>query len=99
MKLVTGWKIIISTIAKRLQDNLGGIFSHQPQPARKVLILPFLGYGTPSEVHMKGRVVRDKGISIAKDNDSVWTNMVSMYKRYAAEPVAQARVQARFAEL
>lgn len=71
-----------------LQDRLGG-------PSERK-ILPFNGFGNRHKIYLKGRVLEDRGIDPAMDNDTLWTNLVNMYKRIESDEIPHARVKARF---
>lgn len=72
----------------RLYDALGG-----PGPIK---ILAYRGYGTPDRFFLKGRVLEDRGITQATEEDSLWENLLNTYKRMASREVPYARVRARF---
>lgn len=91
---MTGRNAVIPTIATRLKDRL-----RRRRHPGKLMIVPFLGYGTRSEVYVKGRVLRDKGITVAKDSDTLWTNLVNMYKRYTSVGIPGVLVRVRFGDI
>src|SRR5215207_7043884 len=62
----------------------------------KLQIMPFLGYGTPDELVIKGRVLRDKNINAPMDTASIFTNLSDMYKRFQSDEIPGAVVRARF---
>jgi phosphatidate phosphatase APP1 len=72
----------------RLGYALGG-----PDPIK---IVPFRGYGTPERLYLKGRVLEDPGIEPATDSDSLWDNLLNMYRRIESDEVPHARLVARF---
>jgi len=72
----------------RMYYALGG-----PGPIK---IQPYRGYGTPRELHLRGRVLEDRGITPASETDSWWRNLVNMYKRLQSYEVPGARLVARF---
>ncbi|MGE5221641.1 MAG: App1 family protein [Omnitrophica WOR_2 bacterium] len=72
----------------RLRERLGG---RDP-----IMILPYNGYGSPDLLYLKGRVLEDKGIQSARDNDTIWDNLVNMYKRFESDEIPYAQVQATF---
>jgi phosphatidate phosphatase APP1 len=45
---------------------------------------------------LKGRVLKDKGITPAREGDSWWGNVVNMYRRFESNEIPAARVLARF---
>lgn len=72
---------------------------HQRLGLGKLLILPYLGHGTTTTFYLKGRVLRDKGITSAMEDDSVWLNLLNMYKRYNSDEIPGAVVRARFGDI
>lgn len=65
----------------------------------ELCIVPYLGHGTPQAIYLRGRVLRDRGITSAMEEDSMWLNLLNMYKRYQSHEIPGARVQARFGDL
>src|SRR5215213_6376555 len=64
----------------------------------KLLIMPYLGHGTKEKFYLKGRVLRDKGISQALDNDTWLVNLHNMYLRYQSDEIPGARLRLTFGE-
>jgi phosphatidate phosphatase APP1 len=62
-------------------------------------ILPYRGYGTSSELFLRGRVLEEAGITRAGRDDVVWKNVLNMARRFASDEVAGARVRASFEDL
>src|SRR5688572_13633103 len=60
------------------------------------MILPYLGYGTPARLTLRGRVLQDEGWLPARDADSRWRNLVAFFKRMESDEVAGARLRVRF---
>jgi phosphatidate phosphatase APP1 len=65
----------------------------------QICIVPYLGHGTTNTIYLRGRVLHDKGITSAMEDDSTWRNLLNMYKRYQSSEIPRARVQARFGDL
>jgi phosphatidate phosphatase APP1 len=61
-----------------------------------IIILPYLGYGTPGRLTVRGRVLEDEGFLPAADADTRWRNLVRFYKRLESDEVPGARLTARF---
>lgn len=59
-------------------------------------IVPYRSYGTLNRLYVTGRVLKDKGIRNATDQDTVWNNLLSMYKRFASREVPGAVLQITF---
>jgi phosphatidate phosphatase APP1 len=72
----------------RMYYALGG-----PGPIK---IVTYRGYGTDERMFLRGRVLEDKNIAEAEENDNLWENLVSMYKRMASDEVPHARLMVRF---
>jgi hypothetical protein len=62
----------------------------------ELTIVPYLGYGTADKFILSGRVLEDKGAIATSDTDSRWENLRNLYRRFATDEVAGARVRARF---
>lgn len=56
-------------------------------------IMAYRSYGTPSRLYVKGRVLVDKGITVSEENDSLWENILNMYKRFNSREIPGARVE------
>jgi len=95
------WRKALATIATNVEDRFdeAKFGLQQRLGLGKLLILPYLGHGTPQMLHLKGRVLRDKGITSATDNDTLWINLVNMYKRYKSEEIPGAVIRARFGDV
>lgn len=63
---------------------------------RSVMIMPYQGFGNGKELFFLGRVLKDRGISIPKLEDSQWRNFKRMYKRFMTWEIPEARVKASF---
>lgn len=72
----------------RLHYALGG-----PGPIK---IVPYRGFGNRNHLFLRGRVLEDKGDLIAKDNDTIWRNLVNAYLRAESDEIPNARLVARF---
>jgi phosphatidate phosphatase APP1 len=75
----------------RLRERLG---NRDP-----IMILPYRGFGTTESLYIRGRVLEDKGIRSPRDNDSIWNNLVNMYRRFDSDEIPYALVKARFQNL
>jgi phosphatidate phosphatase APP1 len=74
----------------RLREHLGG--------RNPIMILPYRGFGTQKRLYLRGRVLEDRGITSATDNDSVWVNMLNMWRRAKSLEIPYARVRARYGD-
>ncbi len=64
--------------------------------SRDLMIIPYLGCGTTRHVEVKGRVLEDVGIQPSRESDSIWDNLLNMYRRFESDEVPFARVKAYF---
>lgn len=55
-----------------------------------VIILPYLGYGTPRKLTVCGRVLQDEGFRPATDTDRRLRNLVAFFKRLESDEVPGA---------
>jgi phosphatidate phosphatase APP1 len=61
---------------------------------RPVMIMPYRGFGTPEEVTMLARVLRDPGIPPASADDSAWENLLASYERFESDEIGGVLVRA-----
>lgn len=59
-------------------------------------IITYRSYGTLNRLYVKGRVLRDNGIAKSSDKDSIWRNLLNMYKRFESDEVPHADLQIDF---
>lgn len=59
-------------------------------------IVTYRSYGTLNRLYVKGRVLKDKGIRRATDKDTIWNNLLSMYKRFESDEVPGAQLKVSF---
>ena len=59
-------------------------------------IVTYRSYGTVNRLYIKGRVLEEKTIPKSSDQDSIWKNLVSMYKRFESDEVPHARLSVNF---
>lgn len=77
-------------------DNLKERLAIRLGPPASLIILPYLGYGKPQELTLRGRVLRNPRETTAVNNDSLWDNLVDMYGRFASDEVPYPQVRARY---
>ena len=59
-------------------------------------IITYRSYGTLNRLYVKGRVLKEKAITKASEKDSIWKNIVAMYKRFESDEVPHARLKINF---
>jgi phosphatidate phosphatase APP1 len=60
---------------------------------RPLHIVTYRSYGTPTRLYVKGRVLVNKGITRAEDNDTLWENLLNMYRRFESDEIPNALVE------
>ena len=87
----------------KLASGLEGTFDELALEMRKRLntdkplqIVTYRSYGTVNRLYIKGRLLLDKGIRTATEKDTVWNNLLSMYKRFETDEVPGARLKITF---
>ena len=58
----------------------------------RLLIQTYLGYGVPGRAFVLGRVLADRGIVAATEQDSAWDNLKNTWKRFLSGEVADAEL-------
>jgi phosphatidate phosphatase APP1 len=64
-----------------------------------IKILPYRGYGTPGNIFLKGRVLKDEGVKLKEEHAPLWANLWNMFKRFTTDEVEEARIQIRLGDL
>lgn len=59
-------------------------------------IITYRSYGTVNRLYVKGRLLKDKGIGKSTDRDTVWNNLLNMYKRFESDEVPYATIRITF---
>ncbi|NDK54292.1 App1 family protein [Pontibacter fetidus] len=87
----TGAKAILK--AEEKIDMLTFKLKRQLNMMQPLQIVPYRSYGTPNRLYVKGRVLLDKGIKHSEADDTLWENLMNMYRRFESDEVPNARVQ------
>lgn len=87
----------VTSDAEQHFDELKTRLLHRINP-KPLMIVPYIGHGTRTQLRLIGRVLEDNGITSAKDNDTLWQNLVNTYKRYESDEIPHATVRARYRE-
>ncbi|WP_020597017.1 App1 family protein [Spirosoma panaciterrae] len=93
---MASWKeFLVNTVADvdtqfdRLKARLAGRLGND-KPYR---IIYYRGFGSPTAVWLKGRVLRQNDLSTPSDHDSFWQNLLATYQRFGSEAVAKVTVR------
>jgi phosphatidate phosphatase APP1 len=60
-----------------------------------ICIAAYHGYGAAEKLYIHGRVLEEPHLSLSTDNDTLWNNLVNMYRRFESDEIRGARVKAR----
>lgn len=73
---MSNWKHYLTSVTHTLERGADGVKqSLQRRYGRdEILIFPYLTYGTPEKLFLKGRVLEDKHIYPSGADDSIWRN-------------------------
>ncbi|HMM28390.1 MAG TPA: DUF2183 domain-containing protein [Aggregatilineaceae bacterium] len=95
------WKKAVAQVASNVEDHydLLKLRLREKLGIGPVHLLTYLGYGTPTELILRGRAVADHDVSPATENDTIWQNLLNMYRRFTTREIPYAQVRARFGEL
>ncbi|WP_204743254.1 App1 family protein [Pseudocnuella soli] len=90
------WKSKLLNIARTIDtstDNLVLRLRQRLSAGKPAHIVAYRTYGTARKIFVRGRVLEDKNIATATEGDSLFTNLVNMYKRFESNEVPGAQVQ------
>ena len=95
---MTGWRdalLHFSVDVETHYDLLKYRFRERIGGRNPIMILPYRGYGTRERLYLRGRVLEDRGIRSAADDDTVWDNVLNMWRRVNSVEIPYAKVRAR----
>ncbi len=90
------WKKKLFELARKVDDVADG---HILRLKRRLgmegplQVVPYRTYGTPQHVYVRGRVLENKNIAVAGETDTLFDNLLNMYKRFETDEVPGALVQ------
>lgn len=96
---MASWKEVLGHVASDAEtqfDRLKYKLGQRLGGDNPLIIQMYPGFGTPEKLYLKGRVLEDQHITPANDNDSIWENLVNMYRRFESDEVPFARLRVRF---
>lgn len=93
---MSNWKELLTNAATtaeagfdRLKEKLFGRMDAD-KPYR---IVYYRGFGSPSAVWLKGRVLRERDLSTPSDRDTYWNNLLATYQRFETDEVPNVTVR------
>jgi phosphatidate phosphatase APP1 len=92
-------KKILGKIASRAEQKIDDFtfrFRKRLKLNDPLQIVTYRSYGTANRLFIKGRLLEDKGIKDATNEDSLWRNLLNMYKRFESDEVPGALLKIHF---
>ncbi len=99
------WRDLLQAVGRTAQDaavDVERAFDERKRRFKErlgwpgaVMIQPYRGHGSETELRLRGRVLKDKGLRAARDNDTVWQNLLQAYRRFESDEIPGVRVRAR----
>ncbi len=92
------WQRWVARAAARIEDRVDRARAGlgKPRPGRVARVVPYRGYGSPTEVHVRGRVLYGEPPPASTPDDRWWRNLASAYRRLEFDEVPAARLRVRF---
>lgn len=83
-------------IAALIEEHFDAFWNRLKAPFGKdsALITPYLGYVASGTLYLHGRVLRNKRLERPSDTDTIWENILNMYRRFNTDEVAGAQIEA-----
>ena len=85
-RLAKGARVFAKSALRRLRDPGN----------RQLMVVPYLGFGNPGNIWVKGRVLDEPTFRVQSSADSRWSNLFALYERLESDEVPNARVLAHF---
>jgi phosphatidate phosphatase APP1 len=93
------WQRLVGRMAAEVEgrvDRTREVIRDRVGVERTVRVVPYRGYGTPSRVFIRGRVLYGGMPGPATADDRWWDNLVNTYRRIESDEVPGARVRVHF---
>lgn len=91
------WKKILTKSGGALDRRLDRLTVARTRK-KPITLVPYRGFGTENHLALSGRVLAEKTILPASDQESVWRNLLASYQRLQSDEIPGARIRARFEE-
>ncbi len=97
------WYHAVAMVASQVEEHFDRLkygLVYRLHGLDPVNVLIYNGYGDRQRIHIKGRVLVNKGELESRDNDTLWRNLINMYRRLESDevPFAELIVRAGGAE-
>lgn len=87
-------KILYKT--ETVTDKLTGSIQNRLNPDRDVTIMPYVGYGNPNHVRVRGRVLENHHLDEAQDDDNAFRNLRNIIRRFNSHELPHAELRISF---
>ena len=97
LRISTPWRDRLLAIGEGLENRFDltrRALRRRLGRAGPATILPYLGYGDPSRLRLRGRVLESRGLR--QPRPGTWGNLAAMWRRFMSAEVPGARVRAGF---
>jgi phosphatidate phosphatase APP1 len=91
----------LARIASGIEDKMDNLLmrlKRRLQMTDPLQIITYRSYGTPERLYVKGRVLEDKRIVKGSESDSLWDNILNMYRRFESDEVPNATLKVKFSD-
>jgi phosphatidate phosphatase APP1 len=93
------WKKIFHHASTGVEEQFDDLFFQLRKRLKlndPLQIVTYRSYGTINRLYIKGRVLEDKGVNSATDKDTIFHNLVNMYKRFQSDEIPGACLRVCF---
>jgi phosphatidate phosphatase APP1 len=93
------WQRKLAGVVHTLERGVDGLrrrLGPAPDERRDLAIVPYIGYGSRRRLFVQGRVLANHALQAASESDSVWINLLNMYRRLESDEVPGVKVKASF---
>jgi phosphatidate phosphatase APP1 len=96
---MAGWQQLLGGVVSSVEDQFDRLKARLDSVLGgddPIVIVPYLGYGTPELLFLRGRVLEDSRARQSMDNDTLWNNVLNSYRRFESDEIPFARVRVHF---
>jgi len=93
------WKKLFNDVSSNIEGRFDDLFFNFRKRLKlndPLQIVTYRSYGTINRLYIKGRVMEDKGIDSATDQDTIFNNLVNMYHRFQSDEIPGACLKVNF---
>ena len=90
------WKDFLANTASDVESQFDGLKNRllgRLDAEKPYRIIYYRGFGSPTAVWLKGRVLRQNDLSTPSDQDTFWQNLLATYQRFGSDEVSGVAVR------